>query len=475
MGTTADKLNKILNSKAAIKAAIEAKGVTDVGDVLADYPAKIASIQAGSGTDEYALESQMLILPVRSTTITTSESKTAAIATNDHIKIVDADLKHYTVKEWNDRSVANGFDNELIAPPVGFSLECNGIRTILYWPWQGEYYATSGTTSKASNGMQHSVYEYDQRTSAGEGTDYHGTVDENLGTHTAGSHFAADWSVTVTEDDKLELYSGNTKQRWIMEKNCGNVNAMTANNYAERLEAMYVQNEWLRHRFAICSGIASSETEGTITDVEILNSAGAQAQIGEDMFFFVNGQNTGLKAMYNTNNKYAVNNAYYFKLEYAEWLYEQQKTNGVNMNDTGVNSAERPLLSPGAKGAEAITVDGYWYIITPYISRPGNSSTNYDWNMADSHAVYYIKSLENKYMAGEKELYPYWTNKSIISGLISYLNSYEKWGVPGVLGGNVWSCVRSSGSNAWYVFMGNGNLFSYGTYGTYSVVPASAF
>lgn len=471
MGTTADKLNKLKESKAAIKAAIEAKGVENVGEILSEYPAKIAAIPTG---DEYAFESQMLILPVRSTAITTKEGKTAAVATNDHIKIVDADLKHYTVKEWNERSVANGFDNELIAPPVGFSLECNGIRTILYWPWQGEYYATSGSASKASNGMQHSVYEYDQMTGAREGTDYHGTADESLGTHAAGSHFAADWSVIVTEDDKLELYSGNTKQRWIMEKGCGNSNAMLVDNYAERLEAMYVQNEWLRHRFAICSGITSSEAEGTITNVEILNSSGVQAQVGEDMFFFVNGQNTGLKAMYNTNNKYSVNNAYYFKPEYAEWLYEQQKTNGVNMNDTGVNSAERPLLSPGAKGAEAITVDGYWYIITPYISRPGNSGTNYDWNMADSHAVYYIKSL-GKYMAGEKELYPYWTNKSIISGLINYLNTYEKWGVPGVLGGYVWSCVRYNGGSAWCVGMGSGNLGVNGTYGTYSVVPASAF
>lgn len=473
MGTTADKLNKVLQSKAAIKAAIEAKGVTDVGDVLANYPAKIASIQSG-GISEYELESQMLTLPVRSTTITASDGKTAAIATNDHIKIVDSDLKHYTVKEWNDRSVANGFDNELIAPPVGFSLECNGIRAILYWPWEGEYYATSGSTSKVSNAMQHSVFEYDQMTGAREGTDYHGTVDESLGTHAAGSHFAADWSVTVTEDDKLELYSGNTKQRWIMEKGCGNSNAMLVDNYAERLEAMYVQNEWLRHRFAICSGITSSEVEGTITDVEILNSAGVQAQVGEDMFFFINGQNTGLKAMYNTNNRYSVNNAYYFTPDHAEWLYEQQKTNGVNMNDTGVNSAERPLLSPGAKGAEAITVDGYWYIITPYISRPGNSGTNYDWNMADSHAVYYIKSL-GKYMVGEKELYPYWTNKSIISGLINYLNSYEKWGIPGVLGGLVWSCVRNGGYAAWYVSMGIGSLLSYNTINTYSVVPASAF
>lgn len=49
MGTTANKLNKILESKAAIKAAIEAKGVSDVGDVLAEYPDKIASISGGSG------------------------------------------------------------------------------------------------------------------------------------------------------------------------------------------------------------------------------------------------------------------------------------------------------------------------------------------------------------------------------------------------------------------------------------------
>lgn len=47
MGTTADKLNKIIDSKAKIKAAIESKGVENVGDVLANYPDKITSIQSG--------------------------------------------------------------------------------------------------------------------------------------------------------------------------------------------------------------------------------------------------------------------------------------------------------------------------------------------------------------------------------------------------------------------------------------------
>ena len=41
MGTTAQKLQAIQSSKAAIKSAIEAKGVSDVGDVLADYATKI--------------------------------------------------------------------------------------------------------------------------------------------------------------------------------------------------------------------------------------------------------------------------------------------------------------------------------------------------------------------------------------------------------------------------------------------------
>ena len=51
MGTTAQKLQAIVDSKAAIKAAIEAKGVSDVGDVLSDYADKIEAIPSGGGED----------------------------------------------------------------------------------------------------------------------------------------------------------------------------------------------------------------------------------------------------------------------------------------------------------------------------------------------------------------------------------------------------------------------------------------
>ena len=56
MGTTAQKLQAVVNSKAAIKAAIEAKGVADVGDVLSTYADKIASISSGGAWTGHADE-----------------------------------------------------------------------------------------------------------------------------------------------------------------------------------------------------------------------------------------------------------------------------------------------------------------------------------------------------------------------------------------------------------------------------------
>lgn len=56
MGTIADKLQAVVNSKAAIKAAIEAKGVAEVGDVLSAYPEKIASIPSGGAWTGHADE-----------------------------------------------------------------------------------------------------------------------------------------------------------------------------------------------------------------------------------------------------------------------------------------------------------------------------------------------------------------------------------------------------------------------------------
>lgn len=55
--TTTDKLNKILNTKADIKAALAEKGQT-VGDVFADYPAAVRAIDSG------AKYTQLTVVPI---------------------------------------------------------------------------------------------------------------------------------------------------------------------------------------------------------------------------------------------------------------------------------------------------------------------------------------------------------------------------------------------------------------------------
>ena len=53
MATIAENLTLLKSTKAGIKAAIEAKGVSNVGDKFSDYPAKIASIPTGGGVSQW--------------------------------------------------------------------------------------------------------------------------------------------------------------------------------------------------------------------------------------------------------------------------------------------------------------------------------------------------------------------------------------------------------------------------------------
>ena len=443
---------------------------------------RLADVVSGSGGGpvdpgytDYELEAQSLFLKVNTTTVTLKDGKTAAVASNDHIKIVDEDLKQYTLKEWNDRSVANGFDNSLVAKPIGFSLECNGVRTIVRWQWTGRYYSPTGAGVAATDSMQHSMYDYNQITAAATGKDATMTGELDMGTGKAGTHFSDAWEVR-DNGDTLILYSGNTNQTWEMAKDCGNTNSMLATNFKERTDAMWAQNEWMRHRFAISSGIATDQPDGTMKEVQILNVAGTQPQVGEDMYFYIDGTNTNLLAKYNLNNKHN-DPADYLTTAIVDYIYEQQKVNGVNMNDTGVNSAEKPVLVPGAKGAEAIAVNGYWYIVTPYISRPGEN-TSMDYNLCDSPAVYYVHSLQGDlYIIGDRELHPIWVNKSIITGLVNYLRTNEKRDsdIPSLPSGYCWSAVRHYSTYAWYVGLGGGGVSGTVTYGRYTVFPAQPF
>ena len=443
---------------------------------------RLADVVSGSGGGpvdpgytDYELEAKSLFLAVNTTTVTLKDGNTAAVASNDHIKIVDEDLEHYTLKEWNDRSVANGFDNSLVAKPIGFSLECNGVRTIVRWQWTGKYYSPTGSGTAATDTMQHSIYDYNQITAAATGKDATITGELDMGTGKAGTHFSDDWEVR-DNGDTLTLYSGNTKQSWEMAKDCGNINSMIATNFKDRTDAMWAQNEWMRHRFAISSGIATDQPDGTMKEVQILNVTGTQPQVGEDMYFYIDGTNTNLPAKYNLNNQHN-GPADYLPTAIADYIYEQQKANGVNMNDTGVYSAEKPVLVPGAKGAEAVAVNGYWYIVTPYISRPGEN-TAMDYNVCDSPAVYYVHSLPgNLYIIGDRELHPIWVNKSIITGLVNYLRTNEERDsdIPSLPSGNCWSAVRNGLASAWYVGLGSGVVASSVTCSRYTVFPEQSF
>lgn len=443
---------------------------------------RLADVVSGSGGGpvdpgytDYELESQSLFLKVNTTTVTLKDGKTAAVASNDHIKIVDENLVHYTLKEWNDRSVANGFDNSLVAKPIGFSMECNGVRTIVRWQWTGRYYSPTGAGTAATDTMQHSIFDYKQITAADSGKDATITGELDMGTGKSGTHFSDDWEVR-DNGDTLTLYSGNTKQSWEMAKDCGNINSMMAINFKERTDAMWAQNEWMRHRFAISSGIATDQPDGTMKEVQILNVTGTQPQVGEDMFFYIDGINTNLMAKYNLNNKHD-NSSEYLTFSISDYIYERQKENGVNMNDTGVNSIEKPVLVPGAKGAEAIAVNGYWYIVTPYVSRPVKK-TAMDYNVCDSPAVYYVHSLPgNLYIIGDRELHPIWVNKSIITGLVNYLRTNEERDsdIPSLPSGNCWSAFRFNSTDACFVNLDSGYVYYAITCLRFKVFPAQSF
>ena len=96
----------------------------------------------------------------------------------------------------------------------------------------------------------------------------------------------------------------------------------------------------------------------------------------------------------------------------------------------------------------------------------------------DSPAVYFCKAAaDGVRLPGDKEVFPLWTNKNIINGLMNYLRTYEGWtdDVPAYNSGNAWSCVRHGGVSAWYVTLGNGSCSSANPGIRLSVWPVSAF
>ena len=202
--------------------------------------------------------------------------------------------------------------------------------------------------------------------------------------------------------------------------------------------------------------------------MEILNASGEQAAAGEDMYFWIGGVNSEILAKYNANNVHKGNATSCLTDTLRNTLYASQKANGINMNDTGVNSASKPVLAPGAKGAEAIAVSGKWFIITPFVTYPTNAN-----QFGDCPAVAYVRSKGMVLPPLSALDMVYW-NKTLLNALRTYLVSTEGWTLdPVPASATIWAAPRQSTNHAWYVNTSYGTRYLNNTVTRYRVVGAS--
>lgn len=456
MGTTAQKLQAILNSKAAIKTAIENNGVT-VGDAkLSDYAGKISDISDGLNG----------FLSVESKTIATDASHTTNIAYNKNCGIYDENGKKWDTLEWHQRWVDNGYSAEGLSKPTGIWMNAFGLEIIYLWPLTDEngYSDVTGTLAPTTDTFAFGMYSISTILSAtaADRTVWPCNQSGMVAHGTAGKYNSATWR-SVVNGDGLDLVCLNTGETFtIPSRDIEISSAFIKDNYEDYMWSYYQQCEFFRALFAICSGIATSEADGATTTVEILNSSGQQAAVGEDMYFWIGGTNTGLLAKYNLNsipNVGANTNAALLTQATADAIYAKQKQNGVNMNDTGVNSGNTHVLLPGMKGAEAVAVDGYWYIKTPFISNPNGTAFNASSNISDVPAVYLCKH-KGVTLQTERRLYPYYLNrKTHITALVDLLRTTEGLAdVPLVLSGTAWSAICERAAYSWTVGVNSGSV-----------------
>lgn len=397
-------------------------------------------------------------------TVKVDANTTVNVAANDRMKIRGSDNKNYTLKEWNDLFVAAGFDKDaMTVQPVGLDVDAFDIHECyMFDRYQGVTYQPAGVNAGVAGRLAHSIYNNPLITAAGSGTDF-----------TTGKT----WQVQEY-GNTLILSEYNTGKGWQISLNCGYTNQHRAFNAAERTQALWTINEWMRHRMAIDSELATTEEDGTYGEIGIFDANGDIAAVGVDMYFWIKEggvwTNTGKLAKYNVNNLHGTNSANLTQA-IADAIYASQIAKGVNMNDTGVNSDTIPVLAPGSKGAECIAVNGYWYIITPFISNPDANVATANKNMADSPAVYWAES-QGCSLPSDSLLQALWINKSMADGIINYLNSREGRSIPALPTGEyTWTAMRASATSCWIVTVYNGYVNGTYTYSRSFTVGASAF
>lgn len=409
-----------------------------------------------------------IIAPLPATAVTLSmRSGTANVSTNNHIKFVDANFREWSVEEWHAKAVENGFDKTRRAAPIGFAMRVAGEKYIWYFKTKYRdtsgktYYDVSGSASQTDGKLRHSQYQHPLITGAYSKTDLNGKV-----------------ATASVAGEVITLATANSPKTWTMKKDCGGVYAFVGANCEDRHQSLVAQTEWFRHRAAIDSGLTTTEADGTAGVVTILNASGNQPAVNEDMYFWINGVNSGILAKYNIH---AMMNGDNPTTAIIDAIYNSQKAKGINMNDSGVNSASKPVLTDGSKGAEAYAYNGKWMIVTPILTR-ANATLSLDYNIPDAPAVYYneyMRTLWDKAitMPNERMLQGYYINRTtIINSMISYLNNVngENWGIGASVDTDCWSVVRFGANGAWYVVLSFGTMAYSTTFTRYVGVGVSA-
>lgn len=397
---------------------------------------------AGGGCD-----GSIAVLNEHTTTVKTGPETTADYISNDAIGIYGDDGNEYTLAEWNALFEAAGFDKDaMTVEPLGIYFNAFDIReAFLFDRFLGRTYNAAGTSQGNAGELQVGMYSVNPISAVASGTDY-----------TTGKG----WAVTDDGDGFL-LTEANTGQSWKIAKGCSTAFAHQVFNIKERTEQYWAMTEWLRHRMAIDSGVATTAADGTLGYIEIFNASGAQAAVGEDMYFWVKElpgdawTNTNILAKYNNNNLPGAGSSHLTQA-IADAIYNSQKAQGINMNDTGVNSGTKPILAPGSKGAELIAVSGKWYIITPYITNANATVSSALYNLPDSPHHYFAKSKEAA-LPSDSLLFGLYLNAALFSSLFSYLNTVEGRGLIVPLGNTV-TCARFSSATTWCVHIENGAI-----------------
>ena len=476
MGTTTEKLQAILDSKADIKDAIEQKGVTVGSTPLSGYAQKILDIPTGGDTD-----GMNGFLSVESKTIPTSPTQTINIAYNPKCGIMDENNELWDVLEWHQRWVNNGYSASGLSKPTGIWMEAFGMELKYLWPIEDAvgYSDVTGTIAVRKNTFAFYMFSQDFIITAttADRTVWPANQSGNISHGTAGKYKSATWRSQLNGEG-LDLICDNTGEVFtIPNRNVGAVErSFLKENYEDYMESYYQQTEFRRALFAICSGIATTEADGTVGQVDILNNAGQQAAVGEDMYFWIGGQNTGLLAKYNLNCYVRSNGDVttgLFLQTIADAIYDKQKANGVNMNDTGVNSSSKPVRVAGMKGAEAVAVDGYWYIKTPYIGRGNATSFTDTTNIPDSPTVYVCRH-HGVSLATDRMYFPYYLNKStLITAIVNLLQNTEGMNteIPNVLNSIIFTAFPYNTVNIWVVSFHQGQILYTNSASNFTTLP----